>query len=77
MTKEIENAGITIVQMANLVTIAHSVGANRVVPTFAIPYPLGDPNLSEEEQYQLRKHRVGIALKALATNIEEPTIFEV
>jgi glycine reductase len=63
--------------MANLVTIAKSVGANRVVPTVAIPYPLGDPNLTEEEQFRLRKHRVGVALEALATEIEEPTIFEV
>lgn len=64
-------------QMANLVSIAKTVGANRIVPTVAIPYPLGNPNLSEEEQWKLRKHRVGVALDALATPIEEPTIFEV
>jgi glycine/betaine/sarcosine/D-proline reductase family selenoprotein B len=63
--------------MANLVSIAKTVGANRIVPTVAIPYPLGNPNLSEEEQWKLRKHRVGVALDALATPIEEPTIFEV
>ncbi len=64
-------------QMANLVSIAKTVGANRIVPTVSIPYPLGNPNLSHEDQWKLRKHRVGVALQALASEIEEPTIFEV
>lgn len=63
--------------MANLVSIAKTVGANRIVPTVSIPYPLGNPNLSIEDQWKLRKHRVGVALEALASEIEEPTIFEV
>jgi glycine reductase len=63
--------------MANLVSIAKTVGANRIVPTVSIPYPLGDPSLSLEDQWKLRKHRVGVALDALATEITEPTIFEV
>jgi betaine reductase len=65
------------VQMANLVSIAMTVGANRIVPTVAIPYPLGNPHLSPEDQWKLRKHRVGVALDALATSVDEPTIFEV
>jgi glycine reductase complex component B subunit gamma len=77
MTKEIERAGIPIVQMANLVSIAKTVGSNRIVPTISIPYPLGDPNTPKEEQWKLRRHRVEIALEALARQIEEPTIFEV
>jgi len=77
MVKEIEKAGITIVQMANLIPVAKTVGANRMVSTISIPYPLGDPQTSKEEQWKLRYHRVGIALDALATNIEEQTVFEV
>jgi glycine/betaine/sarcosine/D-proline reductase family selenoprotein B len=77
MVKEIEKAGITIVQMANLIPVAKTVGANRMVPTISIPYPLGDPQTSKEEQWKLRYHRVGIALDALATDIEEQTVFEV
>ncbi len=63
--------------MANLVSIAKTVGSNRIVPTISIPYPLGDPNTPKEEQWKLRKHRVEVALDALAQNIEEATIFEV
>ena len=77
MVKEIEKAGITVVQMANLIPIAKTVGANRMVPTISIPYPLGDPQTPKEEQWKLRYHRVGVALDALATEIEEQTVFEV
>ncbi len=77
MTKEIERVGIPIVQMANLVTIAETVGSNRIVPTISIPYPLGDPNTSKEEQWKLRRHRVEVAINTLASEIEETTIFEV
>ncbi len=77
MVKEIERAGITIVQMANLVSIAKTVGANRIVPTVSIPHPLGDPNLSPADERKMRKYRVGVALQALETGVEEATIFEV
>ncbi len=77
MVKEIERTGITVVQMANLIPVAKTVGANRMVPTISIPYPLGDPKTSEEEQWEVRYHRVGIALDALETEIEEQTVFAV
>lgn len=77
MTKEIERMGITIVQMANLIPVAKTVGVNRIVPTISIPYPLGDPNTPPEEQYKLRYHRVGVALDALCTEIAEPVVFKV
>lgn len=77
MVKEIEKAGIPVVQMANLIPVAKSVGANRIVPTISIPYPLGDPNTSLEEQWKLRYGRVGRALDALETPIEEQTVFSV
>ena len=77
MTKEIERYGITIVQMANLIPVAKSVGSNRIVPTISIPYPLGDPATPWQEQYNLRKHYVGVALDALSTPITEQHVFQV
>ncbi len=77
MVKEFERAGFTIVQMCNLIPVATTVGANRMVPTISIPYPLGDPNTSKEEQWKLRYYRVGVALDALATDITEQTVFKV
>jgi betaine reductase len=63
--------------MANITSVAKTVGANRIVPTISIPYPLGDPNTPEEYQWKLRKHRVEVALDSLATAIDDQTIFEV
>lgn len=63
--------------MCNLVPIATTVGANRIVPTISIPYPLGDPATPPEEQWKLRYHRVGVALDALATDIDDQTVFRV
>lgn len=77
MTREIEKAGVTIVQMANLIPVAKTVGVNRLVPTISIPYPLGDPATPSEEQFKLRYHRVGVALDALTTDIQEPQVFKV
>ncbi len=77
MVKTIESAGIPVVQMANLIPVALSVGANRIVPTISIPYPLGDPNTSEKEQWKLRYHRVGVALKSLTVPVENQKVFEV
>jgi len=77
MVKEFERAGFPIVQMCNLVPVATTVGANRIVPTISIPYPLGDPSTSKIEQWKLRYHRVGVALDSLATEIKEQTVFKV
>jgi glycine reductase len=76
MVKEIERYGIPIVHMATITTISESVGANRIVPTVAIPHPVGNPALSPEDEYALRKELVGRALQALATEITEVTHFE-
>ncbi len=77
MVKELERAGFPIVQMANLIPVALTVGANKIVPTISIPYPLGDPNTPQEEQWKLRYHRVGVALDALTQDVKEQTVFKV
>ncbi len=62
--------------MATITTISQSVGANRIVPTVSIPYPVGNPDLGEKEG-DLRMKMVKKALEALTTEVEEPTIFQV
>ncbi|CVK18086.1 hypothetical protein KL86SPO_31465 [uncultured Sporomusa sp.] len=76
MVKEIERYGIPIVHMATITTISESVGANRIVPTVAIPYPVGNPKFDKGEEHALRKTLVKKALDALAADITEPTQFE-
>lgn len=76
MVKEIERYGIPIVHMATITTISESVGANRIVPTIAIPHPVGNPSLNPEDEKSLRKAMVKRAVDALATEITECTWFE-
>lgn len=76
MVKEIERHGIPIVHMATITTISESVGANRIVPTVAIPHPVGNPSLKPEDEYALRKAMVKKAVDALATEITDVTHFE-
>ena len=76
MVKEIERYGIPIVHMSTITTISVAVGANRIVPTIAIPYPVGNPNLPLNEEYSLRKKLVDRALTALTTEVTECTQFE-
>ena len=76
MVKGIEKYGIPVVHMCTVVPISLTVGANRIVPTIAIPHPLGNPNLDEKEEYNLRKRLVDKALDALVTEVEDQTVFE-
>ncbi len=75
MVKEIEKYGIPIVHMATITTISQSVGANRIVPTISIPYPVGNPDFGEKEK-DLRLKLVRKAVEALGTEVEESTIFK-
>ena len=77
MVKEIERAGIPVVHVCTVTPISMTVGANRIVPAIAIPHPLGNPNLSHDEEYALRKKLVNRALEALTTEVTDQTIFEV
>ncbi len=77
MVKEIERAGIPVVHMCTVTPISLTVGANRIVPTIAIPHPLGNPALSMEEEKAIRRKLVERALEALTTEVEDQTIFEV
>ena len=76
MVKEIEKAGMPIVHMCNIIPVSETVGANRIVPTISIPYPLGNPNTPKEEQWKLRYHRVNVALDALTADVEGQTVFK-
>jgi len=76
MVKEIERAGIPVVHMCTIVPISKTVGANRIVPTVAIPHPLGNPSLNAQEEKSLRRGLVEKALKALETEITDQTVFE-
>lgn len=76
MVKEIEKTGIPVVHICTVVPISLTVGANRIVPAIAIPHPLGNPNLTMEEEFELRKKIVEKSLEALTTEVDGQTVFE-
>ena len=64
MVKAIEATGIPVVHICT------------IVPAVAIPHPLGNPNLSKEDEKKLRRTLVERALKALSTPVDSQTVFE-
>jgi len=77
MTREIEKtAGIPVVQIATIVPIMLTVGANRIVPGVSIPHPVGAPELGTEIDRDVRRELILRAFKAMQTEITGQTIFE-
>jgi len=76
MVKEIERAGLPVVHMCTVVPISLTVGANRIVPTVAIPHPLGNPLLTAGEEKELRRKLVRRALRALETEVHGQVVFD-
>ena len=76
MVKEVERAGLPVVHMCTVTPISMTVGANRIVPTIAIPHPLGNPALEPAEERALRRKLVEKALTALQTEVDGQTVFD-
>ena len=68
--------GLPVVHVATIVPISLTVGANRIVPAIAIPYPLGNPELPNEQERELRLNLVRKALRALQTEVADQTVFD-
>ncbi len=58
MVKAIEATGIAVVHICTIVPISQTVGANRIVPAVAIPYPLGDPSKTLEEEKEVIRRAI-------------------
>lgn len=55
--------------------VPQAMGVPRIVPGRAVTYLLGDPALPPAEERALRRRIVEQALQALATAVQEPTVF--
>ena len=56
--------------------VAVMVGANRIVPAAGIIHPLGNADLSADDEKALRRRIVERALQALRTEVAKPTVFK-
>jgi glycine reductase len=55
--------------------VAVMVGANRIVAAAGIIHPLGNAELSLDDEKALRRRIVEKALQALQTEVARPTVF--
>jgi len=65
-----------VVHACTVTPISLTVGANRIVPTIAIPFPFGNPSLPADEEKAVRKQIVEKCLEALTTEVTGQTVFE-
>ena len=76
MVKELERVGLPTAHVCSIVPISKTVGANRIVPSIAIPHPWGDPSLTPDAERAIRDALFAKALHALEQEVDEQTIFD-
>ena len=62
--------------ITSLSTVALKVGANRVLQGKRFSHPCGNPALEAEDERKWRLELLRTALRALATPVTGPTLFE-
>lgn len=75
MVVELEKAGITTVHVANMTPVSASLGCNRIVKSYGIPFPYCDPTMPEEIKVEQRYELFEKILSALSTDVNESTVF--
>ena len=76
MVKELERAGLPSTHICSIIPISKTVGANRIVPAVAIPYPLGDPTKTASQELAIRRALLEKALYALEQPVQAQTVFD-
>ena len=72
-----DRVGIPNVHINAFLSIAESVGSNRIVFGGDFTSPTGNPNLPLDREKVYRRKIIDKALEALKTKVEKPTIFTV
>ena len=65
ITKEIQRAGIPVIQVTNLTKIAEGIGSNRILRGNSVLHVFGDPTLPLPSEQAYREKRVEKALQML------------
>lgn len=76
MVVELEKAGITTVHVANMTPVSISLGCNRIVKSYGIPFPFCDPAMPEEVKSEQRYELFEKVLDVLSTEVTESTVFQ-
>ena len=65
ITKEIQRAGIPVIQVTNLTKIAEGIGSNRIMKGNSVLHVFGDPTLPLPSEQAYREERVKKAFDML------------
>ena len=76
MAKELERAGLPTALVSNMVSVAKTVGANRIVRGTAITHPTGDPTRTPEDEARWRAEIVATGLRTFLAKPDEGLVFE-
>ena len=71
ITKEVQRAGLPVIQVTNLTKIAEGIGANRILRGNSVLHVFGDPSLPPNSEKAYRKQHVIKALEMLGQMPEE------
>lgn len=66
-----------IVHVANMVPVSESVGTNKILKAYGIPYPWCNPEETEETQAEQRYELLDEAIKVLGTDVDKQTVFSI
>jgi glycine reductase complex component B subunit gamma len=75
MAKEIERSGIPVAYITTLTSLAEENRANRIVAGVRIPHPLGNPQLTIDNEQALRVAVTRRALEVLMESVQGPSVF--
>ena len=71
ITKEVQRAGLPVIQVTNLTKIAEGIGANRILKGNSVLHVFGDPSLPLGSERAYRQQHVIKALDLLEQMPEE------
>ncbi len=71
-----DRVGIPVAVLTAIPLIPLAVGASRVVRGVRVEHVCGNPNLSDQADRELMMRIVYTAIRALQTQVEGPTVFE-
>ncbi len=77
LSKEFDRAGLPNVHINAFMSIAQSVGANRIVIGGDFTEPTGNSLLPPDREEAYRVRILEKSLEAMMTDVKEPTVFNV
>jgi betaine reductase len=70
-----EESGIPVAHITSVPDMSRQVGTRRIIWGQGVPFPMGNPDLPPAQEKAFAMAQWEAALKALGTEVKEPTYF--